>query len=175
MEQKTETDSWTNWPSNLQPGANGHQGGRPGRGKTGKTGTSPPGNLSSPGLSSLEKTSGPQLYFSSRPRKAAKPGGWCQNQLQWLKTPCPATDQSEETMTLKGHLENWEYSAETLSWDLPKVPTCQRERKPSRQRTQRRLSLWGAAPFPLFFPHFFFTGMCPLNSKAVGSWHLVPG
>ena len=42
----------------------------------------PQGNLSSPGLSSLEITSRPQLYFSSRPRKAAKPGELPQNELQ---------------------------------------------------------------------------------------------
>ena len=77
LRQRTEHK----WPSNLQPGADGHQGGRPGGGKTGKTGTSPPGNLSSPGLSSLEKTPGAQFYFSSRPKRAA-------NQVGDARTNC---------------------------------------------------------------------------------------
>ena len=83
--------------------------------KLGKQGPHPQGNLSSPGLPSLEITSRRQLYFSSRPRKAAKPGGRCQKQLQWLKTPCPLTDQSVETRTLIGH--TWKtdkYSAKPL-------------------------------------------------------------
>ena len=49
----------------------------------------------------LEIISRPQLYFSSRPRIAIKPGRQCQDQLQWLWNSCPGTDQSVETMTLK--------------------------------------------------------------------------
>ena len=39
------------------------------------------GNLPSPGLCSLEITSRSQLYFSSRPRKVAKPDGRLQDRL----------------------------------------------------------------------------------------------
>ena len=54
-------------------------------------------------LTSWEITSRPQLHFGFRPRKAAKPGGQCQNQVQWLTTSWPGSDQSVGTSTLKGH------------------------------------------------------------------------
>ena len=105
---------------------------------------------------SLEITFRPQLYFSLRPRKAAKPGEWYQNQLRWLITSCPGTDQSIKITTLKEH--TWranEYSAETLWRPLLRFP-------PARERTPLVLSLWEAdlclPLLPLLLPHL-------LNSK----------
>ena len=124
----------------------------------GKQRPHPQGNLSSPGPSSLEITSRPQLCFRSRPSKAAKPGGQCQDQLRWLKTPHPVTDLSVETTTLKGHTRRSdEYSVEALPWDLP-YDSHLLEREKPQGKGHCALSLWGAAPaipFSVFFPHFF--------------------
>lgn len=51
-----------------------------------------------PDLSYLEIISRPQLYFISRPIKAAKPDEWCitwrQDQLHWVMNPYPGANQS---------------------------------------------------------------------------------
>ena len=121
------------------------------RGNTGRTRTWPLATFPA-GLSSPEITSRPQLCFSSRPRKAAKPGGQCQNQLQWLKTPCPATDQSVETTTLEG--DTWRtnrYSTETLPWDLP-WDSQERDKSLRTKDPACQLSLWGASSLPHSLP-----------------------
>ena len=104
-------------------------------------------------VTSPEITSRSQLYFSSKPRKAEKPGGWPQDQLQWLTTPCSGTDQSVEIVTLEGH--TWrtdEYSAETLSWELQDSHPQERD-KNLKHRTQLTGSFWGAASaISLLFP-----------------------
>ena len=92
------------------------------------------------------------------------------------RTPYPVTDQSEETMTLKGHARRTdEYSTETF----PKTPSLQKREKSLKAKDAactRRLSIWGAVcTIPFFSPTSFPTGMCFLNSKAVGSWQLVSG
>ena len=115
--RETETDSWTLWQSDLQPDANGHEGRRPGRVQNWDKKNLTP-RVNSPELSSLEITSKPQLYFSIRPRKAAKPGGPHQDQLQRLNTTVP--DHSVEIQTLKGHMWRTDKcSTETLPLDLP--------------------------------------------------------
>ena len=109
-------------------------------------------------VTSLEITPRPQLYFSSRLRKAAKPVGRCQDQLQWLMTPCPGTDQSVETTTLEEH--TWktdECSAEIIPWDLLRFLPA-KERKTLKTKDPPTISPSGeqaaqAFPFPLFFPH----------------------
>ena len=63
------------------------------------------GNLTSPGLGSLQITSRSQLYFSSRPRKAAKPGGQLQDRWQWLKTSQWSIIRDHNPK--RSHLENW--------------------------------------------------------------------
>ena len=45
--------------------------------------------------------------------------GWHQDQLHWLMTSCPGTNQCVETMTLRGHTGTTdEYSMEILPWDF---------------------------------------------------------
>ena len=74
-------------------------------------------------------TSRPHLCFSSRPRKTAnqtsvwgeeeRAHGWHQDQLHWLMTSCPVTNQSVETMTTKGHpCKTDKYSIEIVHWDF---------------------------------------------------------
>ena len=93
----------------------------------------PQGILSSLGLSSLDVTSRPQLFFSSWCRKAAKPGGWHQDQLQWLMTP--ATDQSVDGDhdPERAHLENWW----RLYWNPPLRPSLRFWPVRKRYKTQR--------------------------------------
>ena len=56
-----------------------------------------------------------------------------------------------------------------------KIPACKKEIKASRQKTVCVLSLQGElAPFPSSSPTSFFTGTSLLDSKALGSWLLVP-
>ena len=55
----------------------------------------------------------------------------------------------------------------------PKVPTYKRETKAFRQRTLQGAA--SAIPSPAASPPAFPTGTCLLNSKAMGSWQLVPG
>ena len=61
----------------------------------------------------------------------------------------------------------------------PEIPCLQEGDKNLKTKDPgQALSLWGAAPaipFPFFFLTSFFTGTCLLNSKAMGSWQLVPG
>ena len=89
-------------------------------------------------------TSRPQLCFSSRPRKAARPS----RPTPWLTSgpdvmtnaPNPNTDQSVETSTQKGH--TWkvdEFSFEILPWELPWNPHLWKTDK--RRRTQCSFSL----------------------------------
>ena len=98
-------------------------------------------------VTSLEITSGPQLCFSSGPRKSAKPGGWHQVPLQWPKTPWKGTP---------GQMRNTVLKPSPAS--SPKIPTCKREIKASRQRTKLQFSLWGGPglfPFSLLSPTSF--------------------
>lgn len=71
---KTETDCWINWNSNLQQ-----------RQK----------------VTSLQKSSRPHLYYSSRPRKEAKPG----NSRTSCNYFCPGTDLSKNYDPEREHLE----------------------------------------------------------------------
>ena len=123
-------------------------------------------------LSSLEIPSTPQLYFSSRPRKAAKPGGRSQ------KNPCPVIDQSVETTTLKGRTWRTDnYSTESSPETSPTIPTCRRALEDSKD-PEWVLSLWGAAhamPFPSFFPHFFLHGHMSLKLYGNGQLATCPG
>ena len=136
--------------------------------KPGKQEPHPQGNLSSPGLSFLEVTCRPQVYFSSRPRKAAKASGQCQDELQRLKTPCPVTDHSEEIMTLRvtpGNLLNIlpKPSSEVFPETSPEIPACKTEIKALRPKMQHACSPSGEQPAPFPFPSFsptsFFTGV----------------
>ena len=123
-------------------------------------------------FSSLERTSRPQLYFSSRPRKAAEPGGQSQ------KNPCPVIDQSLETTTLKGRTWRTDnYSTESSPETSPTIPTCRRALEDSKD-PEWVLSLWGAAhamPFPSFFPHFFLLGHMSLKLYGNGQLATCPG
>ena len=108
-------------------------------------------------FTSLEIISRPQLSFSSRPRKEAKPVGWCQEQPQWLMTPAlsltnqwwpwPWKGTPGELMTIL-----LKYSPKTL----PKIPACKREIKAVRQMTQGEWSPSGSSQ------HYFLSPFLPL-------------
>ena len=124
--------------------------------KLGKSGPCLQGKLYSPALSSLEVTSRPQMYLSSMPRKAAIPGGWQSEPT--VMTEGPLTEQSVETLTLRGHTwRTGEYSAELSPEISPKIPPCKKEIKASRKRSNL---------------HYFLSPFLPplLSSWAFLSW-----
>ena len=97
-------------------------------------------------VTSLEITSRPQLYFSSRPKEAAKPAGWGQDQLQWLRTPAQHWPISGD-YDLKGPMGELMNILLTPSPDAsPKIPHCKREIKASRQKGLSKLSPLGSSP-----------------------------
>lgn len=135
-------------------------------------------NLDPLDLSSLEVTSRPPLYFSSNPRKAAKPDeqcqdqGWPQDQLHWIMTPCPSGDQpiSGDLDPERTHLGN----CCICFWDLLLGPPLKSPPWSPFGQGPRGLSLPiprapPCLPFPLFFPsgaiNFTF-----LTSKLQGSF-----
>ena len=84
----------------------------------------------------------------------------------------PVIDQSVDTMSPKrAHLENgW-----IVYWNLP---TCKKEKFLKTKDLRYMLSLWGAActiSFLFFLPATFLHRHHVLNSKAMGSWQLIPG
>ena len=145
--------------------------------KEGKQGPGPQGYLSSPGLSFLERTCGPQLCFSSRPRKAAKQVGDARtNCNDWGPPALPLTSQCRPWpwKGTPGKLMNilLKSSPETS----PKIPACKGDKSLKTKEPVSLLSFWGAAhPFPFPSPTSFLTNRRLLNSKAMGSRQLVPG
>ena len=104
---------------------------------------------------------------------------------KWLKTSSPATDQSVETTTLKGH--TWRtgaYSTEPSSDTSPKILPARKTKSLQTKDPARGVCSpsgeW-CAPVPfLSSPHFFPPRHCLLNSKAgvsrqlISSWPLNP-
>ena len=103
----------------------------------------------------LEITSRFHLYFSSRPRKETLSGGRYQNQLQLLKTPVLLLTNQWRPWPWKGTPGELINILLKLSPEIfPKTPTCKRERKASRQRTQLVGSPSGEQPEQFPFPSF---------------------
>ena len=141
--------------------------------KLGKQGPHPQSNLSSPGLFYLETVSRPQLYFSSKPRKAAKLGEQCQNQLKTLPCHWPVSGDHDSE---RAHQESqWKFY-----WNPPLRPPLRflpvRESKASTQKIQGKHSYSGEQlkpfPFPPSSSAAFLTGTHLLNSKAMDSGNL---
>ena len=125
----------------------------------------------------LQMTSRPQLCFHSGPRKAANQvGDASTNCSDWRPPALPLTNQWRPWRWIGTPGELVKTLRNPPLRPPLRFPPARKRKKTSRKQCARTGEQLAPFPFPSYpSSSTFLTGTGLLNSKAVGSWQLVPG